>query len=217
MFIDDKLKAELQNLFAELTSEVNILMVSQELECQYCKETRQLLTELSEVSDKINLEVKDFVNDKEYVEKYGADKIPATILLDKDMNDYGIRFFGIPSGYEFSSLIESIKLLGTGNTGFSEESIKKIQEIDKPVHLQVFVTPTCPHCPGAVVIAHRMAYINKNIVADMVEATEFPQLSQRYSVRGVPRTVVNENEFIEGAAPETMVLDKIFESLGKEN
>jgi alkyl hydroperoxide reductase subunit AhpF len=73
----------------------------------------------------------------------------------------------------------------------------------------VFVTPTCPYCPGAVVLAHRMGYYSPKVKADMIEATEFPHLAMKYNVMGVPRTVINETEFQEGAAPENMIIDKI--------
>lgn len=215
MYLDDKIKAELKTQLSVLTKKVKIVFFTQTLECQYCSETKQILTELSEVSDKLELEVKNFINDKEDADKYGVDKIPATVLLDENGKDYGIRFFGIPSGYEFASLLEDIKMLGTGKSGLSYELEEEIKKIESDVHMQVFVTPTCPYCPQAVVTAHKFAFINDKIKGDMIEATEFPHLSQKYNVRGVPRTVINEDSFIEGAAPEQMVFDKVKEALNK--
>jgi len=213
MYLDEKLKSELQKQLSVLTKNVKIVFFTQELECQFCKETRSILSELTEVSDKLSLEVKNFVIDKSDAEKYGVDKIPATVLLDENGKDYGIKFFGIPSGYEFASLLEDIKMLGTGSTGLPADLENDIKKIDQEIHMQVFVTPTCPYCPQAVVTAHKFSYLNDKIKGDMVEATEFPHLSNKYNVRGVPRTVINENTFIEGAAPEQMVLDKVKEAL----
>lgn len=213
MYLDEKLKEELRKQLSILTKKVRIVFFTQELECQYCKETRSILTELTEVSDKLNLEVRNFIVDKSDADKYGVDKIPATVLLDENGKDYGIKFFGIPSGYEFASLLEDIKMLGTGNTGLPADLENEIKKIDSEIHMQVFVTPTCPYCPQAVVTAHKFSYLNDKIKGDMVEATEFPHLSNKYNVRGVPRTVINENTFIEGAAPEQMVLDKVKEAL----
>jgi alkyl hydroperoxide reductase subunit AhpF len=82
--------------------------------------------------------------------------------------------------------------------------------------MQVFVTPTCPYCPQSVVLAHQMAIASPMVRGDMVEATEFPQLSNKYQVMGVPRTVINETAHLEGAASESMVVDKIQEALGVE-
>ena len=89
--------------------------------------------------------------------------------------------------------------------------------IDKPVHLQVFVTPTCPHCPKAVTIAHQFAMENKNIIADMVDASEFHELASKYRVQGVPRTVIGDDQasFAEGAFPENMLLEKVMEGYSK--
>ncbi len=215
MYLDDKIKAELKSQLSILTKKVKIVFFTQELECQYCRETKQILTELSEVTDKLSLEVKNFINDKEDAAKYGVAQIPATVLLDETGIDYGIKFYGIPSGYEFASLLEDIKMLGTGKSGLSPELEEEIKKIDSAVHMQVFVTPTCPYCPQAVVTAHKFAYLNNKIKGDMIEATEFPHLSQKYNVRGVPRTVINEGSFIEGAAPEQMVFDKVKEALNK--
>jgi len=209
MFIDDKLKSDLQRYFSALANKVKIILFIQNFECQYCSETKELLTELMAVSDKVELEIKNFYKDKNEVAKYKVDKIPATVILDSEGTDFGIKYYGIPSGYEFSSLLEDIIMLGSSQTQLSESVAEKIKAIEHPVHLQVFVTPTCPYCPRAVLTAHKFAYLNKNIKADMVEATEFPHLSNKYNVRGVPRTIINEDDFIEGLVLEEAVLEKI--------
>ncbi|MGE5400277.1 MAG: protein disulfide oxidoreductase [Ignavibacteriales bacterium] len=213
MFIDGQLRDELQKQLSQLSRKVRLIYFTQEMECQFCRETRQLLQELSQISDKIELEIKNFVLDKEDADRYNVDKIPATVMLDEMGEDFGIKFYGIPSGYEFSSLLEDIIMLGTGNVDLPPKVVEQLREIKSPVHMQVFVTPTCPYCPASVVTAHRFAYLNRNIKADMIEATEFPHLSHKYNVRGVPRTVINEKDFLEGAAPEHMVLDKILKSM----
>lgn len=215
MLIGNELREQLEQRLKKLTGDVNILFFTQELECQYCRETGELLKELSEVSPSLKLEIKNLMPGREETLKYNIDKIPAIVPLDKDRKDYGIRFYGIPGGYEFTSLLESIIMLGTGNTGLNDELIEQIKSIEEPVHLQVFVTPTCPYCPRAVATAHRLAYLNVNIKADMIEATEFPQLIQKYNVRGVPRTVINEHDFIEGQMPEEMVIDRILDNIHK--
>lgn len=215
MFIGNELREQLIQRLNKLTRDINILFFTQDKECQYCRETGELLKELSEVSARLKLEVTTFLPDREETLRYNIDKIPAIVLLDEDRTDYGIRFYGVPGGYEFTSLLESIIMLGTDHTGFSDDVIKQVKYINEPVHLQVFVTPTCPYCPKAVAIAHKLAFLNLNINADMIEATEFPHLIQKYNVRGVPRTVINELDFIEGQAPEEMVIKRILNNLNK--
>ena len=205
--LNKKIIKELNETFKGLKKDVTLKFFTQEMECRFCKETRNLIMELKNTSKKINVEIYDFVKDQSEAEKHGVDKIPAIVVMDE--TDYGIRFYGIPGGYEFTSLIEAIKLVSTGENGLQPETKKFLDTLEKDVHLQVFVTPTCPYCPGAVVLAHRMGYYSPNVNADMIEATEFPHLTQKYNVMGVPRTIINETEFLEGAAPENMVVDKI--------
>ncbi len=215
MFIDEKLSKEISKQLADLNREVKLVMFTKELECMYCRETRILLEELVHTSDKLKLEVYSFIVDKEKADELGIDKIPAIAIMEGD-KDFGIRYYGIPSGYEFASLLEDIKMVGIGLIDLSDDLIEKVKSIDKNVHLQVYVTPTCPYCPRAVIAAHKFAYLNPKIKADMVEATEFPHLARKYNVMGIPRTVINENDFIEGAVPEEMLLEKIYENLGVE-
>jgi glutaredoxin-like protein len=196
-------------ILEKLPRTVKLTYFTQELECQFCRETHQLMNELKELGNgKIDLEVYNFVNDKEQVEKFNIDKIPAIAVTAGD-KDFGIRYYGIPSGYEFSSILEDIQEVAAGEPSVSEETREAIQKITQPIHLQVFVTPTCPYCPGAVLMAHKLAMLNENITADMVEATEFPHLSMKYNVRGVPRTVIGEDHAIEGALPEPNFVQKV--------
>lgn len=206
-FLDKKTIKQLKESFKDVKKEVTLKYFTQEMECRFCKETKELLQELAKVSDKINLEVFEFVKDKAEAEKYGVDKIPAVVVMDE--KDYGIKIYGIPAGYEFASLIEAIKLVASRDHGLQPATTKFLDGLKKDVHLQVFVTPTCPYCPGAVILAHKMAYYSPKVKGDMIEATEFPHLAQKYNVMGVPRTVINEKAFQEGAAPEDMLIKKI--------
>jgi glutaredoxin-like protein len=202
---------QVQEILQKLPRPVKLVYFTQELECQYCRETHQLLEELKNLSNgNVKLEIYNFVNDKAEVEKYKIDKIPA-IAVTTDEKDYGIRYYGIPSGYEFSSIMQDIQELANDAPEVSEETKKMITKITQPLHLQVFVTPTCPYCPSSVLMAHRLAMLNDQISADMVEATEFPHLAIRYNVRGVPRTVISEKHSIEGALPESHFVKKVIE------
>ena len=205
--LDAKVRKELEEIFKGLKKEVTLKFFTQEFECRFCSTTHGLIKEISELSDKIKLEVFDFLKDKPEADKYGVDKIPAIVVMDNE--DYGIKFYGIPSGYEFGSIIEAIKLVSTGESPLQAETKKFLDNLEKDIHLQVFVTPTCPYCPQSVILAHQMAYYSKKIKADMIEATEFPHLTHKYNVMGVPRTVINETEYQEGAAPESMIIQKI--------
>ncbi len=202
----------------KLVYPVKLVMFTQSIECQFCAETRKIVEEIAALSDKVTAEIYNFVTDKAVADLYGVDKIPAIALVrveDGEDKDYGLRFYGIPSGYEFTSVIEDIVNVSSGESGLQPKTKEAVAQITEPVHFQVFVTPTCPYCPQAVLLAHKFAIESDLIRADMVEAIEFPHLANKYSVYGVPRTVINEKFHQEGAVPEPMMLAKLMEAMGE--
>ncbi|MCB9161211.1 MAG: thioredoxin family protein [Caldilineaceae bacterium] len=213
--LNDQIRDQVRNEFDALTGEVKLVLFTQKMECQYCSETRELAEELAGLTDKIAIEIFDFEDDKEAVETYNIDKIPAMAIVKggDEPQDYGIRLYGIPSGYEFSTLLEDILMVSSGDSGLSDQTKTELAELTTPLHLQVFVTPTCPYCPRAVRLAHMMAMESHLVTGDMVEAIEFPHLSNKYNVMGVPRTVINEHAYLEGAAPEAMLMAKVREAI----
>lgn len=138
--LPDRVKAEVEERFKALTGPVRIVNFTQKIECQFCTETRQLMEEVAALSDKISLDVYNFQVDTEPVAEFGIDKIPATVIAGE--KDYGVRFFGIPSGYEFGTLVESIVSVSGGDSGLSRVTRDKLATLEDRVHLQVFVTPT---------------------------------------------------------------------------
>lgn len=213
--LNEEVQAQIKTVFADLKDPVEMVMYTQgaagALECDYCTETRQLLEELTALSDKLSLRVNDLVADAELARGHNVDKIPAVVIMrgGAEPKDYGIRLYGIPSGYEFATLIEDIKMVSQGEVDLSEQTRKELARLTSPVHIQVYVTPTCPYCPRAVLLAHKLAMASELVTADMVEATEFPHLANRYHVHGVPRTVIADVIHIEGAMPEAQVMQKL--------
>ena len=212
--IGDKDKKTVGDRLSKLSGAVKLVVFTQEMECQFCKETRELAEEVAALSDKISVEIRDFVKQEAEAKKLGIDKIPAIGVIGEGDKDYGIRFYGIPAGYEFMSLLESIEIVSKGESGLSAAGKEKIKGLNKPVHLQVFVTPTCPYCPRAVVQAFRMAVESSDVTASMVEATEFPHLANKYQVSGVPHTVIGDSpQPMIGAYPEAAALDLILNAV----
>lgn len=201
---------------SKLTGQVKILLFSQSLECEYCKPTEEILTELAELSPKISLEIRNLQIDAEDAKTFGIDKVPAIIPMGEGDKDFGMRFFGIPSGYEFSSLLSSIIDVSQGKSDLPQELVDKIAEIKSPVDIKVFVTPTCPYCPQAVRAAHKIAMSNPAYIkAHMIESVEFPHLANKYAVYGVPKTIINEKIQFEGALPDQVVVEQVLAALSE--
>ena len=163
---------------------------------------KQVLDEIVCLNDHLTLEEVNFVLEQDRARQYGVEQIPTIVLLKGDQ-DTRIRFLGAPAGYEFMSLIEAVILAGTNDSGLTPDSRALVAEhVTEPLNIQVFVTPTCPHCPRAVTLAHRLAVESPLITASCVEATEFMDLSRKFRVTGVPKTIVNGSIEILGALPE---------------
>jgi glutaredoxin-like protein len=195
----------LRETFLDMPRPVRLLFFTQTLGCETCLQAKQILDELPILSDKIAIEEVNFVLEPARAAQYGIDRVPAVALVGQteagEERDSKIRFLGTPAGYEFMSLIQAVLLVGGRPSTLSEESLKLIAGVTVPTTVHVFTTPTCPHCPRAVTVAHEMAFANPNITAFAVEATEFPDLARKYSVTGVPKTVVNDTVEILGALP----------------
>lgn len=209
------IQSQIKTVFAELDAPVELVLYSQgaagTLECDYCAEANALLEELAALSEKVTLQVRDLIADSELARGHNVDKIPAVVIQrgGAQPKDYGIRLYGIPSGYEFATLVEDIKMVSRGVVELSADTRQMLARLTQPVHIQVYVTPTCPYCPRAVLLAHKLAMASELVTADMVEATEFPHLADRYHVHGVPRTVIQDVIHIEGALPEARVMQKL--------
>ncbi|HIP92168.1 MAG TPA: glutaredoxin [Thermotoga sp.] len=198
----------------EMENEVKVIFfgTKDETKCQYCDITKQVLEELASVDSRIILSIKDFDEDKEDVGKYSIEMVPATVILTKDGKDLGVRFYGIPSGHEFPTLLQTIITFSKGaKPNLSQDSIEKLSEIKEPLKISVFITPTCPYCPRAVSMAHNIALANENIVSEMIEANEFFELSENFGVSSVPHIVINRdpNKFFIGAYPEKEFVEQV--------
>ena len=132
--------AEIRARFQEMVNPVRLVHFTQELTLEYGRETRQLLEELAQISDKLAVETYNYLLEKERVAEYAIDKVPATVV--RDGKDYGIRFFGMPAGYEFSVLLDAILAISKGDSGLKPESRDKLAQLTQPLHLEVFSTPT---------------------------------------------------------------------------
>jgi glutaredoxin-like protein len=213
--LDEKVKQEVSKILAIMDKPVTIKLFTQGMECGFCKQTHELLDELVSLNNKLKLEVYNLETDAAAVKKYKITEIPAIAIMDK--KDYGIRFVGIPAGFEFSSLLNAFLLVSTGKVKLTNETKTFLDGLAKRVHLKVFVTPVCPYCPQSVMLAHALAFYSDKITAEAIELSEFPQLAVKYDVKGVPRTIINEKWFQEGAGPEKLLIDKIKEAVKKKD
>ena len=193
----------LRDMFADMTETVTILFFTQTFECETCDDTKRILGELTEITDRIVVEEINLVLEKARAAGYGIDGAPGLVLLAGG-GDTRVRFLGAPAGYDFMALVDAILAVsGASDAPLGAESLELLAAHTSPTAIDVFVTPTCVYCPRAVALAVRMAFANPNITARAIVATEFYELARQHRVTGVPKTVVNGEIEILGALPET--------------
>ena len=217
--LNENVQSQIRDAFEDLKHPVRILFFGTKEQCQNCADTLQLVEEVTSLSDQLNLSTFDVERDTAVAEHYNVQLTPGLVIAGEDDDgpvDYGIRFSGIPSGHEFSSLIQDIILVSSRDSGLNETTRNFLADLTEPVLLQVFVTPTCPYCPRAVITAHQMSMESPLVEAEMVEATEFPDLSDQFQIMGVPDTVINQGAGkVVGAVPEGRLVIEIKNALVK--
>ncbi len=216
--LDDQIVKQINEVFAGMQEPVQVLFFGSKANCDYCNETQQLLEEVAALSDKLELSVYDVQEHQDIASQFNVTNAPGIVIAAKDrteVKNLGIQFSGIPSGHEFSTLINDILIVSKRESGLDAKTREFLKNLNQPLHLQVFVTPTCPYCPGAVLLAHQMAMENPLMIrAEGVEATEFPDLANQFNVRGVPQTVINSGVgMVVGAVPEQNLVAEIMRAL----
>lgn len=206
---DEKISKQLKDILSQMKNDVYLVFFTQEIECPMCRETRLFLEEMSSLNEKLKLETYNFVIDSETAGRYQVDKIPAIVVLDKDRTDFGIKFYGLPGGYEINSFLGTVLEVSGTKEILPAGIMDRIKTIDRDVHIQVFVGLGCPHCPGAVSVAHRLALESGKVRAEMVDTGAFIPLAQKYNVTGVPKIVFNDRFELTGAHPLETFLDVI--------
>jgi len=200
-FLNDDIKKQVSTIFEPINKNVQIVLFTQEEGCESCKDAKGYIEEMSELNDKLSLSFYDLDLDSEKAKELNVELAPSIVLLDENGKDFGIKFLGVPAGHEINSFITGILELGGAGEELSPELIKRISQIDKPVNIKVFVTLSCPHCPGAVSKAHKIALLNENVNAEMIEANTFNELSQKFNVSGVPKIIFNDGLDLVGNQP----------------
>jgi len=207
--LDERTAEAVRRLFSRMVADVRLYYFASSEDTPYQRATREVLRALSELSDKLHLVEADEASP--LASRYGVDKFPA--ILVHGVEEYNIRYFGAPLGHEFGVLVRTIVDASRGEVELPPDVVSAISKVGERVHVQVFVTPTCPYCSLAARAAFMYAIVNLNVVADVIEAAEFPELADRYAVYAVPKVVINDQVEFEGAVPHEVFVERILEAV----
>ena len=194
-----------------LEDDVTFVYFTEEANCRHCRQERELLEEVANLANRLHLEVYNFVADREVAEQYGVDKVPGVVLTGTE--DYGVRYFGMPSAFEFRILLEDLIRVSTGDSELKPESRERLEKLESPVHLEVLTRPTCPFSTRAIRTVHQLAMESPLVTGDAVDLVDFPELVDRYNILAAPTVVVNESNRFYGALDEEEFIDEVMGAL----
>ncbi|NHJ84765.1 MAG: glutaredoxin [Asgard group archaeon] len=210
--LDESVKQLVKQRFTDMVEPVTIKVFSTQGHCLFCNEMISLVNAVSELSDMIKVEHCNCGENDPLAKKYNISRHPA-LAIEGD-KDYGIRFYGVPAGKEFTTFIESIMLVSNRKPVLSEQVQSMIKKINKPVNLKVFVTLECPYCPAMVLRSQKLALASDYISSDMIEASQFSQLAADFDIFGVPNTIINDGASnVEGLVTEEILLKEILDTI----
>jgi len=200
----------LEQTLAKLQDGVTIVYFTEEANCRHCRQERELLVELADLSHKLHLEVYNFTADRDVADQYGIDKVPGFVLVGRE--SCGVRYYGMPSDFEFRMLLEDLLRVSSGDSGLSSETAERLKDVVSPLHLEVLTTPACPFSEGAVRLAHQMAMASEMITADLVNVDDFPEVAQDYKALAAPTVVVNGSAHFYGALEESEFVEQVLKA-----
>jgi glutaredoxin-like protein len=221
-FFSDEVKNALAEALRDMKNPVNIYVFtdSNDRGCRYCEITERFLKFVAENSPEssidgkklLKVQVIDRNKDIQRFETFKVTRVPTVIVYDKN-----IRWTGAPLGEEVRALIETIIRISQGESGLSNSTKYLIRKkLNGNVLIETIVTPSCPYCPYAALMAHMIAYeaclVGKcNVMSDVVEAYENQDIAEKYGVMSVPTIAINGNvEFI-GVPYEDTFIQTILE------
>lgn len=194
-------------LFTQPTSSI---IVPGRTPCELCDETEALFEDVAALSELVTLVVHDVTREGDLAREHRVTHLPTAILRGAARGT--VRFVGIPAGLEFGTLLEDLVHVSRGTTSLSAASLASLGTISRPVHIQVFVTPSCPYCPRVASLAHQVAVEHPYVTADVVEVTEFPDLAARYRIQGVPTVVLNDAAELLGLQTEPAFIEAVVDA-----
>jgi glutaredoxin-like protein len=183
--------------------------------CFSCAEAEKLVDLLVSASPLIGseksilLEKFDMERNYDVFKKYNIDRVPTLLLLEGS-----IQYLGMPAGEEIKAFIETIIRLSTSDHGLSSDTVEELAKLEGKAIIETIVTPLCPYCPYAVLLANMFAYVSSvygagNVISVIVEAYENPDIADKYAVTTVPTVVVNDRVIFIGLPYEKQLLEAV--------
>lgn len=193
MALDIEIKAQLSQ-YLELL-ENDIVFAAHLDESENSQKVREFLDEIQAMSPKISL-----------IDK-SLSRTPSFMINRKEQTDSGIEFSGLPLGHEFSSFILALLQVGGRKPKVEDEVIRRIEQINRPLHFETYISLTCHNCPDVVQSLNIMSVLNPNISHTMIEGGMFKEEVDAKKIMAVPTIFLNGEELASGRMGIEQLID----------
>ena len=193
--------------FSSLKNNVKLVLFIQENHCNHCNEAKRMYEWLASVYQKIKFEIFNIEINLKKDWEYKIFAVPALAIIG--IKDYGIRYYGYPQGPEIINLIDDIVYVSRGETTLPTDVTQKLHKLDKITQLKIFISSTCPYSLPIAKLGLKLAITSDNINVDIIDATQFLEVAEKFNVRGIPMTVINNEKSFYGALDYEEYVDQI--------
>lgn len=204
--LNDDLQSQITEMLSVMKEKVKIIFFGEESENSQI--TEKLLEEIAPLNELITLTKFNFKDNATEAKKYNVTVAPAYLVISENDEPRGV-FYGVPAGHEINTLLTTIVDVSKAHPLYDNDVLDKVELVNKPINIKVFVTTSCPHCPGAAINALRLAQLNKNINAEVFEVQTNMEIGNKYKVSGVPKILINEKSELMGNQPIEAFLETI--------
>lgn len=196
--LNDKLRDQLKDIFNKIEKDMTLVTIVDETMPKSI-ELKNLILDISELSQKIHVEIYNKGENTEIESMINCNKLPIVALLNNNKKYTGIKFHGVPGGHELNSLILAIYNVAGPGQAIDETLKESIKNIRHKVNIKVAISLSCHLCPDVVVTSQRIALENPLIEAEMINISEFSDLKSKYNIMSVPCIIVNDEKLYFGS------------------
>lgn len=196
--LTDSLRVQLKEIMKKFENNITLVSIIDNSNPKSL-ELRDLILDVSDLSEKVNVEIYSRGENLNIENKINADKYPVVAFLDKDNNYSGVKFHGVPGGHELNSFILAMYNLAGPGQEISHNTLSNLNTITSTTNIKVCVSLSCHLCPDVVVSAQKLAINNKNIEAEMLDISNFKDIKDKFKIMSVPAIVINDDKVYFGA------------------
>lgn len=201
--------------FYQLQNNVRLICFTKDTDCLHCQEAKRLFEHIAELSPKLKFAVYNFETNKNKDHQYQIFDVPAVAIIGE--KDFGIRYYCYPQSLELNNFLDDIVYVSKGEHHLSDQVMQKLKYLKRRIQLKVFISPWCSYSLPAARMGLKLAIASDLISVDIIDTNDFLKIADKYQVRAIPMTVVNETQSFYGALDEMHYVDHIMGQNIKNN